>query len=202
MSFLAFRDAVLADIRKELVVNVGEGLTDRPFLQAASAPRVVDENWLEYVVRKVPSVHVAFIGSAGRIQQLANGQMTGPWSLVAHVVVGARPKVPAEDALLEKLHALTVWIQGRTFGYPNAAPARVIEVENLWNIEVDKVGYAIGSVGWQQKVTFGRDLAAETFGAGGSNFPVTSPAGGLPTPNELHIQSDTFDPDGFVAWPE
>lgn len=202
MSFRQFRDAILTDIRNELVVNVSEGETDRPFLQVAPAPRVVDEEWLEHVIRKAPSVHVAFIGSSRRLERLANGQLTGPWSMVAHVVVGGRPKMPAETVLLDRLYQFATWVEGRTFGYPHAAPAQVIEVENLWNLQVDKEGYAIGSVSWQQRVTFGRDLAAEVFAAGGPNFAVTAPAGGLPTPRELHIQSDAFSPDGFVAWPE
>jgi hypothetical protein len=197
MSFRQYRDAVIDDIRKELVINVSEGLTDRPFLQVAAAPRVVDEDWLEHVIRKVPSVHVAFIGSGRRLERLANGQLRGPWSMVAHVVVGTRPKVPAETLLLDKLYEFAMWIEGRTFGYPLAAPAQVVEIENLWNLQVDKEGFAIGSVSWQQMVTFGRDLAAEAFAEGGPDFPVTAPAGGLPSMRELFVH-----PDGSRAWPE
>jgi hypothetical protein len=193
MSFRAFRDAVIADIKANLVVSQDD--PKRPFMQVAPSPSRIDETWLKHVSTRTPSVHIAFVGSAQRIERMPTAQLIGPWALVAHVIAGARGVIPAEAVLLDKLYELAFWLEGRNFSFPCAGPAMVAHIENLWDIKIDEEGYSIGAIAWHQDIAFGTDLAAQAFDAGGPMFPVDAPHGGLPPPNTLFVNGDQLFPD-------
>ena len=205
MNFLGFRDAVIADMKAEIVDNYKSTppATGRPFRDVFPAPRRIDEDWLQHVVATVPSIHVCFIGSTRSIDRNHMGQFTGPWALVAHVVAKASGLLKPEASLLDKLNTLADWIEGRNFGYAGAGPAIVTDVENLWDIEVDKEGYALGSIIWQQEVRIGPNRLLEAENArpllDQDGVPFAMPDFS-PPPAALIIDPPA-DPFDQVAWP-
>ncbi|MGE5509939.1 MAG: hypothetical protein ACM31O_01655 [Bacteroidota bacterium] len=158
MSFLAFRQAVIADIRANLVsINPADAAL-KPFREVTPSPRNIDETWLEYVSKREPGIHVCFIGSSGAINRNHMGQLIGPWATVAHIVTAGSKTRPAEDVMLDLLHTFMVWVEGRTFGFAATGPAEVLQTENLWDVRVDERGLCLGSVMWRQEISFGPEL--------------------------------------------
>jgi phage gp37-like protein len=204
MSFRVFRDAVIAKMKADIVVDVQNQILNRPFREVKPAPRRVDEQWLERVIEWTPSIHIAWIGSARGIERNHLGQIVGPWALVAHVVAAGRAAQEPEDVLLDRLHTLALYIDGNRWDFGPASPALVTDIENLWDIQSTDQGYAIGSIMWHQEVAFGDNLLEIAE----SQYPVNDGAGNLidlppwpPAPNTLYIDPST-DPFGQPAYPE
>lgn len=190
LTFLTFRDAVIADIKANLVTVAGQPV--KPFLGVRAAPRMIDERWIKQVSTGTPSIHVSFIGSARRIERNQAGQLIGPWTLVAHIVCSARGvKLTAESILLDRMTAFLRYIEGRRFiDQVGAGPAQVTEIENMWDLDGEQESLAIGSVAWMQEVPFGVDMLTqynETYAPMGVELPAEAP-----TPTSLTV-------DG---WPE
>lgn len=171
MSFKDYRAAIIADVKKELVPV--------PFRAVRAAPRRIGDEWFKQMLKVAPSVHVAFIG-ADNVDRSSSGQFVGPWQIVFHVVARAikGANQTPDDELLEHLSTIAEWAEGRNFGFPGAMPAQVDQIENVWDVELEKDGYAVGFVALRQHVLFGRNLVAEEMARRGQGTLRTVSANG------------------------
>jgi hypothetical protein len=176
MAFQVYRNSIIASATKELVPNM--------FREVKPAPRTISDGDLKGMIKNAPSLHVAFLGATD-IQRQTSGQMIGPWTVAFHVVAKtlARGGRSSDDVLLDKLGDFAAWVEGQTFGYSFAMPCWVTQIENMWSMENDQEGYAIGLVVIEQRVRFGRDRVAEEARALYSHgFPTRAPLPPIPEP--------------------
>lgn len=144
-----YRDTVLAAIRTAIP----------EFREVKAHGGMFTADQIKRFSMKAPACRVAFLGIP-RENALPTGELNGPATFCAYVIAQDKPGKESWDVATELCEALAGLINGNNFGFARSNPADVLEIDNLYAMQEEKVGYTLMAVSWRQEIRFGPNTYA------------------------------------------
>ncbi|MBY0559866.1 hypothetical protein [Hyphomicrobium sp.] len=151
MTIRMLRDAAIADVKLGMA---------KTFKTVDTAPRTISPQWIERTSARCPACLIGFT-TIRQLKRTNAGTFVGPIELCANIVATDKAGNLAQDALLDLMTDFATYIEMRKFGVEKANGAYVTGIENIFSLDQDKGGMAIGTVTWRQQYEFGRDFLQE-----------------------------------------
>lgn len=155
---VALRDVILDAIREAVP----------EFAEVSPHGGMFTADQIKRFALRAPACRLAFLG-VPREEVNDTGELRGPVTFCAYIIAqdmkwnGKRAE--SWDVAAELAERLAGFVQGNTFGYARSGAAEVMEIDNLFAMQEEKVGYTLMAVSWRQMLRFGvNTYAADTAG--------------------------------------
>lgn len=114
-----------------------------------------------------PAVLVACLGLS-KPQAAGHGPQEPEARFVAFIITKDSRNLPRDEAALNIVEALSVWLVGRNFGMENVYPVEIADLGEAQNLHSSALGntspIALWGLSWNQRVRLGEDVFDDSNG--------------------------------------
>lgn len=164
----------LTDYLKAIVADLK---ANAPFLKdVGTHGRTLGASDIQRLMLVGPACRVALLGTRGGARTTSRstrtsgidtmgrsntGEFRGPVTMAVFLIDQDRGVDDAQDRVVDLADQFMTFLESRTFGLVNVGPALISGFEILYDPAIADLGAAVAVIGFEQEVTFGRNLHLE-----------------------------------------